>query len=375
MYRAFIMALLSWSGLAYHLKDGRVYNDHNEAMRIRGINWFGFETQDKVVNGLWEHPMSFYFDLMATEGFNVVRTPFSSELILYNMDSYPYDGFLTADPQNQHKKSIEILDNFFDMAHARNMSILLDLHRLKWDFISELWYSPMDPRFPSESYFTAWFAILDRYQDHPALWGVDMINEPHGPATWGTNNPSTDWHQFVQYAIPRFEERYPKAKWIYMVEGIGWGKDLTGAHGSPLDFFGTSAEHRVAYSAHSYGKSVVPSVNVYDEGALRADWDSNFGFLAADHKNTVMVGEYGGLTNVDSVWMTSFAKYLVEKQMTDAFFWSLGPNSGDVSGLLLDDWTSVDEFKRGIVQTIQPDPYPKPFIPKPPKSTKLRGSS
>ena len=340
--------------------DGRLWMHPKDnttlPMHVRGISWFGLETQDMVMNGLWSHPMTFYMDLMAREGFNVIRVPFSAEWAVNRFDQYPYSGLLAGDPIRQHRQAVEILDDLFDMAHERDILILLDLHRLNWNYISELWYSPENNLYPAESFFTAWFAVLDRYHNHPALWGVDLLNEPHGRATWGTDDPSTDWRLFVETALPRFEERYPTAHWVYLVEGIGWGKSLADAVASPVRVPPTVTT-RLAYSAHNYGRSVVPSIDVQNLGALHWDWDTNFGAVRKQNQ-AVVIGEYGGQTYLDSAWMDHFVDYCVENGITDTFFWSLGPNSGDVAGYLLDDWTTVDEFKRGIVQRMCPEPLP-----------------
>ena len=345
----FLTSILAWwrsvSGDTFH--DGGFVRSDGTPWHVQGIAWFGFETQDMVVNGLWKNSMTFYMDVLKQENFTTLRVPFSSEWILFHFDAYPYDGMLGGDPDRQHKKSIEILDDVFDMAHERGIRILLDLHRLKWDYISELWYSQYDDRFTSNTFLQAWYAILDRYQHHPALWGVDLLNEPHGSATWGSGDTSTDWRLFAEYALSNIEQRYgANATWIYMVEGIGWGKDLSGARAAPLRP-PASAANRTVYSAHNYGKSVVASVDPYNVNALEQDWEQHFGFLPF-----VVTGEYGGLDNVDAQWMRNYVHYLRRKNMTDAFFWSLGPNSGDVAGYLLDDWTTVDTLKRGIVQSL-----------------------
>eukprot|EP00952_Eustigmatos_sp_NYUAD-ZCMA_P009511 39265-Eustigmatos_ZCMA.PRE.1 len=173
-----------------------------------------------------------------------------------------------------------------------------------------------------------------------------MINEPHGAATWGSGDHSTDWRLFVESALSQFETRYPDAKWLYLVEGIMWGKDLSYALTNPIRY-PASVENRLVYSLHSYGKSVVPSIDPSNAEALHQDWDHFFGDLRRQGQ-TLIVGEYGGKTDIDSLWMDSFVSYLQSINATDAFFWSLGPNSGDVGGYLLDDWYNVDTFKRHV---------------------------
>lgn len=326
--------------------NGQLLNKDGSRLHVKGISWFGFETQDFVVNGLWQHTMEFYFDLIKDEGFNMIRLPFSADLILNNYHINPPSGLVSADASLRYMESMEIMDAFFDMAHERDIYIMLDLHRLNHDYISELWYSPTNHDFTEESFFNAWFRILDRYRDHPALWGVELLNEPHGSACWCCGDDSRDWKKFAQYALPKFRDRYENNTFIYIVMGVGWGKDLSQAVKCPIP-----DDDDVIYSAHNYGRSVVYNINVDDTNALHEDWDHFFGDVRLTNR-TVMITETGGRTDLDSVWMTKFADYLVLRNMTDVMFWSLGPNSGDVKGYLLDDWTSVDVFKRQLMNSL-----------------------
>lgn len=362
LFTAFAVAALRLShAAAYSIgPTGALLDNKGGTMHLKGISWFGLETPDLAPNGMWVNSMKFYMDTLATEGFNVLRVPFSAQWILYHFDDYPDMGFVSADPLNQHKKAIEILDNLMDMAHDRNILILLDLHRLNWAYISQLWYDPNDGAFTEEHFFTTWFKILDRYHKHPALWGLDLLNEPHGRAEWGTGNDAYDWAKFAELALHKLEERYTGSKWIYLVEGVGWGKELQGAETSPITP-PKSAKNRLAYSAHNYGASVVPSTDMSTWG-LHNDWNNHFGNLRAQG-NAIIIGEWGGRVDLDAGWMNTFVDYLIDTNTTDTFFWSLGPNSGDVAGYLLDDWTTVDEFKRGVTTRLQPNPVPMPRLP------------
>jgi endoglucanase len=335
--------------------NGTLLDRGGSPLRIKGISWFGLETPDLAPNGLWVHPMEFYMDLLAEDHFNVLRVPFSAEWVLYNWDAYPDQGFVSQDPARRDLTAVQILDAVFDMAEARNMLVLLDLHRLNWKYISEVWYDPNDGRFTDATFLETWFRVLDRYRDRRNLWGLDLLNEPHFRATWGTDDPATDWRRFVQDAIGQIEARYPDAPWVYLVEGVEWGKQLGNAGAHPVS-------GRVAYVAHNYGRSIVYSINVYDVPSLHYDWDTHFGYLRAQGQS-VIVGEWGGRTDLDREWMRIFVDYLGDRNMTDNFFWSLGPNSGDVAGYLLDDWTTVDAYKREVTARLQPHPHPSPAAP------------
>jgi endoglucanase len=339
---------------AWTINQGIIYDNYNKTFNLSGISWFGFETQDFVINGLWSHDYKWYIDCLKKNHFNVIRIPFSAEWILYNFDLYPYNQLVIADSFNQNKKSIEILDNIFNYAEKNNIYIMLDLHRLHKEYISELWYSPTDNLFTSDDFLLTWFKILDRYHNKSNLIAIDLLNEPHGLATWGDSNPSTDWNKFVEYVIPKISNRYPNSTWLFLVEGIGWGKDLSNVRNFPIQL-SQNISSRLSYSAHTYGKSVVSSVDPFNKFQLYQDWDINFGFLKSlDY--SYIIGEYGGITEIDAVWMNSLVDYLIENNMRNAFFWSLGPNSGDVKGFLLDDWTNIDYFKANITMRLQPFP-------------------
>jgi endoglucanase len=342
--------------LGWTVENGQIYKIQKledtiekSLFRVKGLSWFGFETQDYVVDGLWQHPMDTYLDQLQSLKVTTLRVPFSAEWIQYNFDLYPYDGFTSADPENQHKKSIEILDTLFDKCEERNIFIMLDLHRLHNTYISELWYSPTDKLFTAESFFSVWETMLTRYAHRPNFFGVDLLNEPHGSATWGTGNTGTDWNLFVEYAIPILGSKFPNDNFLFIVEGIEWGHTFHDYTHAPLNVPGY--ENRIIFSPHSYGRSVVPGTSS-DPHVLYQNWDNDYGFLRTQHSKTVVPGEWGGRTDLDADWMSTFVSYLIERNMTNNFLWSLGPNSGDVQGLLLDDWTTIDEFKKGVMERL-----------------------
>ena len=340
----------SWS-----VSKGIIYNNTMDIYNLSGISWFGFETQDFVINGLWSHSMDFYLDRLQEVGINAIRVPISSEWIFYNFDLYPDRGLVSGDPSLQNLKSIEILDTLFQLTEKRHILIMLDLHRLHKEYISELWYSLTDQMYTPNTFFTTWYKLLDRYQHYSNLFAIDLLNEPHGSATWGSSSPTTDWNLFAQYAIQKLSERYLHHDWLFFVEGIGWGKDLSRAGEYPLQLKNSSLMDRIVYSPHTYGKSVVNSIDPNNKDQLWNDWNLSFGYLT-DYQMTYIIGEYGGRTDIDSQWMNYLVDYLIEQHQRNAFFWSLGPNSGDVQGLLLDDWTSLDPFKTQLIQRLQPYP-------------------
>lgn len=337
----------------WSVRDGLIFMNQ-EPVEIRGLSWFGFETESFITHGLYSHSMDYYFDRLDEVGINALRIPFSAEWIYYNYNIYPDGGMIAADPSLQGKKCIEVLDTLFDKAQERGIAIMLDLHRLHKEYISELWYSPTDGQYPSNVFMEVWTRMLDRYKDRPNLMAIDLLNEPHGRASWGSGNPSTDWALFAEYAIEEISKSYPDKHWLFFVEGINWGHDLQDYNRHPLEFKNEELINQVVFSPHVYGSSVVPGTS-NDPKVLYPHWDWTFGFLKNQHQKTVVVGEWGGRTDLDANWMNILVNYLSEKGMRSNFFWSLMPNSGDVHGLLLDDYSSIDTFKKGVIQRLTPN--------------------
>lgn len=349
----FMMCILSIQIVnSFYTHNGNLYMDNHEIFNIRGLSWFGFETPDFAINGLWVHNIDFYLDLLQQNQINVIRIPFSAEWVLYNENINPNHYFVQNDDECQSKTSFEILDLLFQKAADRNIYILLDLHRLNNEYISELWYSPFDSAYTTDTFFKTWYIMLDRYGKNTNLLGIDLLNEPHGKATFGSFDKDTDWRLFTEYAIRNLDNKYPSHSYVYFIEGINWGHTFQDYHKNP---YPDDLIRQLVFSPHVYGKSVVPSTSS-DINILHDQWYNDYGFLSILYNYTVIPGEWGGQTSYDADWMTIFGKYLSENNMRNNFLWSLGPNSGDVQGLLKDDWTTIDTFKMQLMIDIQPYP-------------------
>jgi endoglucanase len=44
-----------------------------------------------------------------------------------------------------------------------------------------------------DRWISDWVMLAKRYAAQPALLGMDLHNEPGGPASWGSGDPATDW--------------------------------------------------------------------------------------------------------------------------------------------------------------------------------------
>lgn len=329
LFRVFVMS--------YYIKTGIIYdNKTHQPVSIQGISWFGFESDTVILGGLDKHPISFYFGILQKHGINSIRIPFSQEWIYYNYDFQPDPQYLSSNPILKNKKSIEILDYVFDMAGELNITILLDMHRLNYKEISQIWYSIENNRYTSDTFLESWYKLLDRYHQNENL------------ITYGDNNPNTDWFRFSNQTILYLNTKYRHHNWLILVQGINWGRIFPKYNNKTLLLSGRN----VVYSPHTYGRSVTPTMNL-DPHALYALWDQAFGYLKSEFQQAIIIGEWGGRTSLDTLWMSVFAKYLVENNMTNNYFWSLTPNSDDVDGFLLNDWTTIDPIKKILLQNLQ----------------------
>src|ERR1019366_10506358 len=72
----------SWSqGTGYwHTSGSQILDSQNKAVRIAGINWYGFETTDKVAHGLLSRDYQVILNTISAQGFNTLRIPFSNDM-------------------------------------------------------------------------------------------------------------------------------------------------------------------------------------------------------------------------------------------------------------------------------------------------------
>lgn len=62
-------------------RDGGIFDASGARVSIKGVNWFGFETHNFALHGLWAVNMEETLDIAAAH-FNAIRLPFSCELAL-----------------------------------------------------------------------------------------------------------------------------------------------------------------------------------------------------------------------------------------------------------------------------------------------------
>jgi endoglucanase len=374
----------------FHTSGNRILDSGNQPVRIAGVNWFGFETGNYVVHGLWTRDYRSMLDQIKAEGFNTVRLPYSNQM--FDAGSMPnsidFSGGKNADLAG--RTPIEAMDKVIAYAGSISLKVILDRHRPDSGAQSALWYTS---RYSEARWIADWQMLARRYAGNTTVIGADLHNEPHDPATWGDGNQSTDWRLAAERAGNAILSVNPS--WLIFVEGIEcvsgscnwWGGNLRRAGAAPVRL---NVPNRLVYSAHDYPHEVYPQPWFSDPSYpanLPAHWDANWGYLFKQGIAPVLLGEFGTkLTDEsDRQWLTTLTGYLRHSAQFGAdsmswTFWAWNPNSGDTGGILNDDWTTVNQAKDSLIDPIKrpftaapsPSPTPTPTPTPPPGGTSVK---
>ncbi|MGY0231923.1 cellulase family glycosylhydrolase [Longispora urticae] len=345
----------------WHTSGRTVLDAAGQPVRIAGINWFGFETSNKVAHGLWIRDYRSMIDQIRATGYTTIRLPYSDDIFTGTPDGIDFSNGRNADLAGL--TSLGVLDRIVSHAGAVGLRVILDRHRPDSGGQSALWYTAGVPE-------STWLAHLRdlaaRYRGNPTVVGIDLHNEPHDPACWGCGDPATDWRLAAERGGDAVLGANPEL--LVFVEGVQsyngdaywWGGNLQGAGAHPVRL---PVAHRLVYSAHDYATSVFAQPWFSDPSFpanMPALWTKNWGYLFQQGTAPVWLGEFGTTlaSTTDQTWLRALVGYLrpTAQYGGDSYgwtFWSWNPNSGDTGGILNDDWTTVDTTKDAYLAPIK----------------------
>lgn len=331
----------------------QILDANDDPVHLAGISWFGFETGNYALHGLWERSLESFLDQIAGLGFNLVRVPFSNQL--FDPSSTPNSIDFTQNPELEGLSGLQILDHLIDAARDRDLRVVLERHHPSANSESALWY---DERYDEARWISDWVMLAERYRDEPTVIGFELHDGPADPATWGDDS-SSDWRAAAQRAGNAILSSNPNL--LIFVAGVetvdssvGFGgENLSAAGANPVQLM---LEDRVVYSVHDFSASVsrLPWFDAADyPDNLPAVWDSLWGYLARDDLAPVVVSAFGTRLEQpeDEQWLEQMVGYLQQRDLGFAF-WCLNPNSGDTGGLLLDDWQTLDARKLELLSPL-----------------------
>ncbi len=325
-------------------------------VQLTGVNWFGFETSTFAPHGLWARNLQDMLKQIASTGFNTIRLPFTNQL--FDPANKPNGINYQLNPDLKGLQGLALMDRVVQGARNVGLKIILDRHDPTADLRPPLWYTN---QMPQARWIQDWVMLAQHYRGNDTIIGADLANEPHGPATWGDGNPSTDWRLAAEQAGNAILAVSPD--WLIIVEGIEqyhgdaywWGGNLEGAGQYPVRL---SVADKLVYSAHDYGPEV------YKQSWLKASnfpnnlpevWQQHWAYLQKVGTAPVFMGEFGGGSmgqDAEGVWQRSLISFLKTNNISYAY-WAWNPDSGDTGGILQNDWKTVNQSKLDVLNAYQ----------------------
>src|SRR3569833_776925 len=265
----------------WHTKGNQIIDASGKVVRIAGINCYGFETDPALAHGLWAQDYKTVLNNIKALGYNVIRVPFSNQMVESNPIPDNFTSFANGAPANTDlvgKTALEGLDLIVAYAGSIGLRIILDNHRSDAGNSNQengLWFTAA---FPQSNWIADWQAMTLRYSaakfsftGNPTVIGMDQRKEPHHQATnratgacWTGDSQSNgcptsspqNWPVAAQLAGNAILAINPKL--LIFVEGndcyngvCGWqGGNLIGVKTNPVVL---SVPNQLVYSPHDYG--------------------------------------------------------------------------------------------------------------------------
>ncbi|MBW4645148.1 MAG: cellulase family glycosylhydrolase [Goleter apudmare HA4340-LM2] len=341
----------------------KIIDAEGEVVLLRGVNWFGIETELHAPHGLWKRDYQEMLVEIRKLGYNLIRLPYSVAALRLP-DVSGIDFSIGRNSELQGKTPLEVMDVIIQEAERQGLLILLDSHRLNDQRIPELWYGD---GFTEVDWIDTWKMLAQRYKNQANVIGADLKNEPHGQASWGTNDLATDWRLAAERVGNAILSVNPN--WLIVVEGVEnnvpgqklkqhWqGGNLEGVKRYPVRL---SRPDKLVYSPHEYGPGVYnqPYFSEPDFPKNLSDrWQIGFNYISSEKIAPVLIGEFGGrqvdTISPEGIWQNELVKYIDKNNLSFAY-WSWNPNSADTGGILLDDWQSYDLPKQQLLSQLFP---------------------
>lgn len=372
---------------------------HN--FKFKGINWFGFNNDQTMVDGLWSggSQMATDFNTIVYRikliGFNSIRLPFTytdlnlkptSKVISCNIESLHtiqkttinpywkshilwwkcppfYGGTLpTKSPCNSYLVNNTTLNRFTQVIQTfvnNNFYVVLDYH-------------PMGKEQHADNINTfseSWLSLVRYLKQFPSFQGrliFDLMNEP--------DSMRKGWKEMTPLYLKTMDQIYNiwGKSALFMIEGTGqvqynlnWGDGfVTNPYiikkyslSDPNDFFRTIINKpylkNIILSPHMYGPSVSKNNRHHKGILLWTRMNESFGYLANPgycinqktcYKFPIVIGEFGSefITKDDIDHLEDFAFYINKYLDMNWMFWAYNRNSGDTGGIVKDNWKDFE---------------------------------
>lgn len=391
-----------------HCEGNKVLDRNNNEVWLTGCNWFGYNVGSQVFDGVWSQNMHSMLTQIADHGFNFLRVPMSSQILLQwkNKEADPTDtpkvntysnpelsktGVEGGDPMY----SFDIWNLAVKWCRELGIKIMIDIHSVATNSAGHqipVWYTS---NYTADQWIESLEWFTDYYKDDDTILAIDLKNEPHGKAgegtiaKWDNTSDENNWKAAAEKAgnaildinpnllimvegtevYPKFDEganwnsqdidyaRYPYSYYYH----TWWGGNFRGEKDYPITFKNSDYQKQLVFSPHDYGPLVYKQT--WFEGDFTYDslmkdvWKDNWFFIEDQNIAPLLIGEWGGFIDSEHdsdgknlKWMT-YLKQLITKYHLNHTFWCFNENSGDTGGLVYDNFGKWDEEKYNFVET------------------------
>src|SRR5215469_151527 len=377
----------------WHTAGNQILDSNNQAVRMAGVNWYGFETTDEIAHGLWAQDYHTVLSEIKSNGYNVIRIPFSNQMV--ETPSVPTNFTQNVNGQAANTdlvglNALQVLDKIVTAAGADGLRVILDNHRSEAGNSNEangLWYTSS---YPESAWINDWKTLATRYMSftdpsgNPIVIGMDLRNEPHllanGASTgacWTgdsstsgcpTTNTAQNWPAAATRAANAIQAINPNL--LVFVEGndcysgdCGWqGGNLEGVASNPVTL---SIANHIVYSAHDYGPNLFAQSWFNGSttlASLEAVWTKFWAYISANNTAPVWVGEFGTDNNNSDIenssagsqgqWFQSLVTFLQNNPKLSWTYWAL--NGEDNYALLNSQYNGIaNTTKQNLLATLQ----------------------
>ncbi|WP_074831707.1 glycoside hydrolase family 5 protein [Ruminococcus albus] len=335
-------------------ENAEVVDMNGNPVWMTGVNWFGYNVGSQVFDGVWSINMHQALNEIADHGFNLLRVPMSTEILLQWKNGKPdpiikinewKNPELTIDGQVGGKPmySFDIWNKAVEWCRENGIKIMMDIHCATTNAAGHnyaLWY---DDKYSEQDWLDALAWFSDYYKDDDTVIAIDLKNEPHGKkddgifAKWDGSKDANNWRYAAEKGAKACLDKNPNL--LIMVEGIEcypkfekgfdwnsnstdyahygdpdyqpyhgawWGGNFRGARDYPVNL--GKYQSQLVYSPHDYGPLVYeqswfhlqgkgPNYTSYKfdrESLLKEYWYDSWAFLVEEKISPLLMGEWGG---------------------------------------------------------------------------------
>lgn len=375
----------------WHTSGNQIVDASGRSIRIAGINWYGFETTDQVVLGLWVQDYHTIIKAIKNNGYNTIRLPYSNQMVETpivpkNLSFSNGGGAINTDLKGLN--ALQAMDKIISAAGDVGLRVILDNHRSEAGNSAEangLWHTSA---YPESAWINDWKTLVSRYADYkdasgnPTVVAVDLRNEPHviangshtgacrtGDASTGgcpTTNSAQNWPAAAQRSGNAVLSA--NSNLLIIVEGVDcysgdcdwWGGNLEGVSRYPITL---NVSNRLVYDygPNLYQQSWFSSSTSFS--SLSSVWNKFWGYINVNHIAPVLIGEFGTGNNASGIqsatpgsqgqWFESLVNFLQNNPSLNWTYWAL---NGEDSYALLDsqyDSTPASSLKQSELTSIQ----------------------